>query len=185
MGTNEDQLTRLSIVKLMIITSLFAGFFLACNAQHKPLTAGDAVPVFSLKDQNDSLFNITDYIGKNILVIYFYPKDESSVCTKEACSFRDSYSDFTKAGAMVVGINSGTVDSHKHFQLNHQLPFTLLSDPSNKILKLFGVKSKFMISGRETFVVDKSGKIRFTYDSFINGPAHEAKALKFIKTLPS
>jgi peroxiredoxin Q/BCP len=158
---------------------------MACRAQHKPLTAGDQVPLFTLKDQNDSVFNISDYIGKKTLVIYFYPKDESSVCTKEACSFRDAYSDFTNAGCMVVGINGGTVESHKHFQLRDQLPFTLLSDPGNQVLKLFGVKSKFMISGRETFVIDKSGKIRFTYDSFTNGPAHEAEALKFIKTMPS
>ena len=185
MQTREGQISSLSLIKRMITTSFFAGLFLACKAQHKPLTVGDMVPSFSLKDQNDSLFNMADYIGKKMLVVYFYPKDESSVCTKEACSFRDRYSDFTNAGAMVVGINSGSVDSHKHFQLNHQLPFPLLSDPGNIILKLFGVKNKFMISGRETFVIDKTGKIRFTYDSFTNGPAHEAEALKFIKTWPS
>lgn len=185
MQLKEGQLSSLSLIKRMLTTSFFAGLFLACKAQHKPLTVGDTIPSFSLKDQNDSLFNIADYIGKKILVVYFYPKDESSVCTKEACSFRDSYSDFTNAGALVVGINSGPVESHRHFQLNHQLPFTLLSDPGNKVLKLFGVKSKFLMSGRETFVIDKTGKIRFTYDSFTNGPAHEAEALKFIKTLPS
>jgi peroxiredoxin Q/BCP len=183
MRSNEVPLARLSLIKFMMATLFFAGLFPACHAQRKSLTVGDAVPEFSLEDQNDSLFNISDYIGKKILVIYFYPKDETSVCTKEACSFRDSYSDFTGAGAMVVGINSGSVESHKHFQLNHQLPFNLLSDPGNKVLKLFGVKRRFMISGRETFVIDKSGKIRFTYDSFTNGPAHESEALKFIKSM--
>lgn len=147
------------------------------------MRVGDPVPVFSLKDQNDRLFSITDYIGKKILVIYFYPKDESSVCTKEACSFRDGYGDFTKAGAMVIGINSGAVETHKNFIQNHQLPFTLLSDPENKVLKMFGVRKKFFISGRETFVVDKSGKIVFTYDSFTNGPAHEKQALAFIQAM--
>ena len=129
-----------------------------CNAQGKTLKVGDESPVFSLRDQNDSLFNSKDYVGRKILVIFFYPKDESSVCTKEACSFRDNYNDFEKAGAMVIGINSGTVESHKSFIKNHQLPFTLLSDPENKVLNLFGVKKKFFISGRETFVVDKTGK---------------------------
>lgn len=181
----KNLLTRLYLTKMMITTALFAGLFMACGAQQKHLTAGDPVPLFSLKDQQDSLFNISDYIGKKILVVYFYPKDESSVCTKEACSFRDAYADFTGAGAMVIGINSGSVESHRHFQTHHQLPFTLLSDPGNRVLKLFGVKSKFLISGRETFVIDKSGKVRFTYDSFTNGPAHEAEALKFIKTLPA
>ena len=167
----------------LFITILFSAFFFACNSQNKTMHVGDTVPVFSLRDQHDSLFSIADYIGKKILVIYFYPKDESSVCTKEACSFRDGYGDFTKAGAMVIGINSGTVESHKNFIQNHQLPFTLLSDPDNKVLKLFGVKKKFFINGRETFVVDKSGKIVYTYDSFTNGPAHEKQTLAFIKSL--
>ena len=167
--------------RILIASSLFFGVFQACSSQGKHLGVGDAAPQFSLRDQNDSLFNIADWLGKEILVIYFYPKDESRVCTKEACSFRDSYSDFTKAGAMVIGINSGTVETHKNFALNHQLPFSLLSDPDNKVLKMFGVKKKFLISGRETFVIDKSGKIVFTYDSFTNGPAHEQEALNFIK----
>ena len=102
-------------------------------------------------------------------------------CTREACSFRDQYDKFMKAGAMVIGVNSGTVESHKKFIQNHNLPFTLLSDPDNKVLKMFGVKSKFFITGRETFIVDLSGKIVFTFDSFTNGPAHEKEALQFYK----
>jgi peroxiredoxin Q/BCP len=90
---------------------------------------------------------------------------------------------FNNAGAMVIGINSGTVESHKKFIQNHRLPFTLLSDPGNKVLKLFGVKSKFFISGRETFVIDKTGKVVFTYDSFTKGAAHEKEALQFIEKM--
>lgn len=137
--------------------------------------------MFSLKNQNDSLFNVADYIGRKKLVIYFYPKDESPVCTKEACSFRDSYTDFTNAGAIVVGINSGTVKSHKAFIENHQLPFALLSDPGNKVLKMFGVKSKFFLTGRKTYIVDLSGKIVYTFDSFTNGSAHAKETLEFLK----
>ena len=178
---NNKTLDR--VKRILVFIVFFSGFFLSCNSQNKSMRVGDSVPVFSLKDQHDRLFTVTDYIGKKILVIYFYPKDESSVCTKEACSFRDGYSDFTKAGAMVIGINAGSVETHKKFIQNHQLPFILLSDPDNKVLKMFGVKKKFFISGRETFVVDKSGKIVFTYDSFTNGPAHEREALSFIKTM--
>src|SRR6202035_6098042 len=112
--------------RILIMSSLFLGLFLACSSQTKHLSIGDPAPLFSLRDQNDSVFNIADYLGKKVLVIYFYPKDESSVCTKEACSFRDSYSDFTKSGAIVIGINSGSVESHKKFMENHRLPFTLL-----------------------------------------------------------
>jgi peroxiredoxin Q/BCP len=165
------------------LATLIFGWFQATKGQSKHLTAGDSIPVFSLPDQNNNLFNISDYMGRKILVIYFYPRDESSGCTKEACSFRDQYDAFTKAGAMVIGINSGTVESHRKFIQNHKLPFTLLSDPENKVLKMFGVKNKFFITGRETFVVDLSGKIVFTFDSFTNGPAHEKKALQFIDNM--
>ena len=164
-----------------LVFNLFSG----SKEKSKTLKVGDAVPVFSLKDQNDSLFYIADFIGKKILVIYFYPRDESSGCTKEACSFRDHYAAFTSAGAMVVGINSGTVESHRKFIDHHGLPFTLLSDPGNKVLKMFGVKDKFFITGRETFIIDKKGKVVFTYDSFVNGPAHEKEALAFINKMES
>jgi peroxiredoxin Q/BCP len=167
---------------ILMIATIFS-LFPSSNEQGKSLTVGDPIPVFSLKDQNDSLFNISDFVGKKTLVIYFYPKDESSGCTKEACSFRDNYNAFINAGAMVVGINSGTVESHRKFIEHHRLPFTLLSDPGNKVLKMFGVKSKFFISGRETFIVDITGKIVFTFDSFMNGSAHEKEALAFINKM--
>jgi thioredoxin-dependent peroxiredoxin len=167
--------------RILLLTTIISSIFSGCKGQGKHLGPGDPVPVFSLRDQNDSVFNISDFIGKKILVIYFYPKDESSGCTKEACSFRDNYNEFKKAGAMVIGINSGSVESHRNFIQNHQLPFVLLSDPGNKILKMFGVKNKFIfITGRETFIIDKSGKIVFSYDSFTNGPGHEKEALKYI-----
>ena len=167
------------------MTVLMFGLFLGFRGKSKTLAVGDSVPVFSLRDQNDSLFNIGDFIGKKILVIYFYPKDESSGCTKEACAFRDQYAAFLKAGAMIVGINSGTVESHRRFIEHHQLPFTLLSDPGNKVLKLFGVKDKFFITGRETFIIDKNGKVVFTFDSFMNGSAHEKEALAFLNKMGS
>jgi thioredoxin-dependent peroxiredoxin len=167
--------------KVFLMASAIVSLFQACKGQDSALKIGDPVPRFSLRDQNDSLFNLSDYAGKKILVIYFYPKDESSGCTKEACSFRDNYNEFIKAGAMVVGVNSGSADSHREFAQHYQLPFILLSDPGNKVLKMFGVKSKFFITGRETFVIDKSGKIAFIFDSFLHATDHEKEALSFIK----
>ena len=149
----------------------------------KHLDMGDTIPFFSLQDQDNKTFKSTDYTGKNIMVIYFYPKDESAVCTKEACSFRDNFTEFTKAGAIVIGINQASVETHKKFQQHHNLPFILLSDPGNKVLKLFGVRSKFFVTGRETFVVDKTGKIVFRFDSFTKGKEHQEEALKVIKNL--
>src|ERR1700761_488265 len=129
----------------------------------KSFAVGDPVPLFTLKDQHNSNFSIKDYLGKKKLVIYFYPKDESAVCTKEACAFRDSFTQFTDAGALVIGINSGSVESHRSFAEHHNLPFTLLSDPGNRVLKTFGIKGVLFLTGRETFVVDLSGKVAFKF----------------------
>ena len=141
-----------------------------------------AVPDFQLEDHNGKIFDVREFVGKKILVIYFYPKDESAVCTKEACAFRDSYSDYIDAGAMVIGINSGTVESHKAFALHHRLPFTLLSDPGNRVLKLFGIKNVLFLTGRETFVIDLKGNIAFRFRGFLNGNEHSQKALDFIRS---
>lgn len=157
--------------------------FQSWTNNNKHLNVGENVPDFALVDQNGKEFSVKDFVGKKILVIYFYPKDESSVCTKEACSFRDSFADFTNAGAMVIGINSGNVETHKKFQEHHHLPFTLLSDPGNKVLKLFGVKNKFVFTGRETFVIDLAGKVAYTFNSFTQGSKHTDEAINFIKNM--
>lgn len=157
--------------------------FIRVKAQSEPksLAVGDTMPAFSLTDQNGKVFNSADYAGKHFLVIYFYPKDESMVCTKEACSFRDSFNDFTKAGAMVIGINGGTVASHKAFSDHYKLPFTLLSDPDNKVYHQFGVKNKMFMTGRETFIIDLHGKVVFAYEAMMQGKKHSDDALAFIK----
>lgn len=165
------------------MASVFSFLSSSVKAQ-KHISAGDSVPIFSLKNQDDSTFNVKDYIGKKILVIYFYPGDETTVCTKEACAFRDSFKDFTDAGAMVIGISPNTVESHKSFQKNHNLPFTLLSDPDNRVLQQFGIK-KGLLSGRETFVVDLSGQVVYTFNSYLKGKEHSEEVLKFLKDMKS
>ncbi|MGY4536679.1 peroxiredoxin Q/BCP [Mucilaginibacter sp. UYNi724] len=173
-------------MKNIFATFAFTLFIsMAASAQNpsKPLAIGDAVPNFTLKDQNGKAFNIKDEIGKHIMVVYFYPKDESMVCTKEACAFRDSFDDYTKAGAQVIGINGGTVQSHKAFADHYKLPFVLLSDPDNKVYKMFGVQKKFFMSGRQTFVVDMKGKIAFSYEAMLSGAGHSEKALAVVRSL--
>lgn len=167
---------------LLSIFALSIIFSVSAFAQ-KPVVVGDAVPLFSLKDQNGKTFNMKDEIGKHIMVVYFYPKDESMVCTKEACAFRDSFNDYIKAGAIVIGINGGTVESHKKFVDNDKLPFTLLSDPDNNVLKMFGVKSKLFMTGRQTFVVDMKGKIAFSYEAMMQGTEHNKQALAVVQSL--
>ena len=168
----------------LIFTLLNFSLLIGAKAQTsaQAIDVGDKVPTFSLTDQDGKTFKTTDYVGKKTLVIYFYPKDESMVCTKEACAFRDSFDDFTKAGAMVIGINGGTVESHKKFADHYRLPFTLLSDPEKKVYHLFGIKNFMFMSGRKTFVVAKNGVITFSYDSMMQGKQHADDALKFIKS---
>ncbi len=174
----------------IILSSFCFALSLICNSHvkaqenkqqsKKPVLIGNKIPEFSLKDQYGKDFNSADYIGKKKLVIYFYPKDESMVCTKEACAFRDSFEEFKKADAMVIGINSGSVASHLAFKNNHKLPFTLLSDPGNKVLKMFGVKDVMFLTGRETFLVDKQGKVVFKFKGMLKGDEHASSVLAFL-----
>ncbi|MBE9463371.1 peroxiredoxin [Dyadobacter subterraneus] len=150
--------------------------------KNETLTTGNLVPAFVLKDQDGNTFSSADYLGKKKMVIYFYPKDESAICTKEACAFRDSYADYQDAGAIVVGINSGSIESHKKFQTHHRLPFTLLSDPDNQVLKSFGIKNVLFLTGRESFVVDLNGEIAFKFRGFLNGNEHSEKVLEFLNS---
>ncbi len=147
------------------------------------LKPGDSIPHFSLKDQNGTDFDSSVLVGKKPFVIYFYPKDDTPGCTKEACSFRDSYEDFTALGAEVIGISSDSERSHRKFASKHQLPFILLSDPKKKVSKLFGIKNYVfgLVPGRETYVFDKEGKVIMAFNS-INATEHIKKALSALKT---
>lgn len=164
--------------QLIIISILMTTY--TAQAQIK---VGDKVPVFTLKDQNGKVFNLADHIGKKYLVIYFYPKDETKGCTAEACKFRDSYSQFEKDNAEVIGISSDSPVSHKKFAEHHHLPFTLLSDPGGKTRKLFGVPKSMMglIPGRVTYVVDKQGIVQLIFNSQIKFDQHAEKALNIIR----
>lgn len=145
------------------------------------LKAGDKLPNFKAKDTNGNLFDSQDYIGKQALVIYFYPKDETKVCTAQACSFRDNYEEFKDLGAEIIGISADSVQSHVKFKSKFNLPFILLSDNDKKLRKLFGVENDFLIiPGRQTFVVDKNGFIIMVFNS-MSGTIHIEKALKVLK----
>lgn len=147
------------------------------------LKIGDKLPGFSAKDTNGNIFNSQDYIRKQPLVIYFYPKDDTPGCTAQACSFRDNYQEFKDLGAEVIGISSDTVTSHLKFKSKFNLPFILLSDNDKKLRKLFGVQnSLFIIPGRETFVIDKQGLVIMVFNS-MSSEIHITKALKVLKKL--
>jgi peroxiredoxin Q/BCP len=145
------------------------------------LQVGDSIPFFTSVDTNGKPFESRDYMGQS-LVIYFYPKDETRVCTEQACSFRDHYEDFKALGAEVIGISSDSVQSHQEFATHHQLPFILLSDSDKKLRKLFGVPNDLLglIPGRVTYVVDKKGIIQLVFNS-MSGKIHIEKALEILK----
>jgi peroxiredoxin Q/BCP len=101
---------------------------------------------------------LSEYEGKKNVVLYFYPKDETTGCTKEACSFRDSYNVFTELGAEVLGVSGQSVESHKSFASHYGLPFLLLSDQGDNLRKLYGVPLTMgFIPGRVTYIIDKKG----------------------------
>ena len=143
---------------------------------------GAELPKFKLKDQNGNNFSITDVKGKKPVVIYFYPKNFTPGCTKEACSFRDAFQDFSDEGAIVIGISSDSEASHKKFASKYNLPFTLLADSNKEVRKLFGVKNNLLglLPGRETFVFDESGKLTFKFNA-MGAEDHIKKALIHLK----
>ncbi len=145
---------------------------------------GSKAPEFSLPDQKGKRVNLADYLGKTNLVVYFYPKDESYGCTKEACSFRDNYEVFREAGAEVIGISSDDVASHQAFAANHKLPFILLSDKDRSVAGRYGVgKSLGILPGRVTFVIDKQGIIRMIFSSQLSFEKHIEEAIAMLKKI--
>jgi len=151
---------------------------------NKELKTGDFAPDFTLKDQYGELVKLSDFRHKKNLVVYFYPKDETSGCTAQACAFRDQYLDFQEAGAEVIGISSDSTSSHVKFASKHKLPFILLSDEGGKVRKLYGVPNTFMlIPGRVSFVVDMNGVIRYVFNSQFNATGHIEKTLDILKSL--
>lgn len=145
---------------------------------------GSKAPEFSLPDQQGKRVNLSDFLGKTNLVVYFYPKDESYGCTKEACSFRDNYEVFKEAGAEVIGISSDDIASHQAFAANHKLPFILLSDKDKTVAGKYGVgKSLGILPGRVTFVIDKHGIIRMMFSSQLNFEKHVEEAIAVLKGL--
>lgn len=128
--------------------------------------------------------SLTDFLGNKNVVLYFYPKDYTPGCTREACSFRDSYSALKELDAEIVGISSDSVSSHEEFARDEQLPFPLLSDPDGSTRRAYGVKSTLgVIPGRTSFVIDKQGIIRHVYSSQIHPERHVEEALMALRSL--
>ena len=146
--------------------------------------AGDKAPDFTLPSQSGEPVRLHDRLGERVVVLYFYPKDNTPGCTAEACAFRDSHEVFADAGAEVIGISSDSVARHTAFADRHRLPFTLLSDQGGQVRKSYGVPPVLgLLPGRVTYVIDRNGMVRHVFNSMTNIDGHVGEALEVVKKL--
>ena len=148
------------------------------------LAIGDQVPYFEAYNANGQLVQSSSFINKQVVVLYFYPKDDTPGCTKQACTFRDHFSDYQELGATIIGVSSDDSQSHQQFQNKFQLPFELLADPKQAIRKLFGVPTNLfgLLPGRVTYIIDEKGIVVGMHNSQL--PAkHHSKSIELLKKL--
>ena len=142
---------------------------------------GSKAPDFTLSTQSGEMVSLGDFLGEKPVVLFFYPKDDTPGCTKEACAFRDEYERFKELDAEVMGISSDSVESHERFADKHKLPFPLLSDRGEKVRRIYGVPNTFgLFPGRVTYVIDQQGIVRHVFSSQIGVERHVAEAVSFL-----
>jgi peroxiredoxin Q/BCP len=136
---------------------------------------GDAAPDFTVAASDGKIVHLKDYVGRGTIILYFYPKDDTPGCTKEACGIRDTFEEFKGLNATVFGASFDSVESHKQFIERYKLPFLLLADTDKKVAKTYGVAGdNSPVASRATFVINKSGKIAFV-DPKVNPATHAAE----------
>jgi len=146
------------------------------------LQPGQPAPDFELLDQSGASVRLGDLRGKSAVVLFFYPKDDTTGCTIEACAFRDEMPQFDALGAKIIGVSSDSSDSHTRFSAKHNLGYTLLSDPGGKVKKLFGLKNAFgILPARVTFVIDRNGIIRHVFSSQTQFQKHIQESLQALE----
>lgn len=172
------------IIFVAMMAALAAYFWYQVDKTGGMPKPGQVAPRFDLPDQNGKMHKLADYRGK-WLVLYFYPKDDTPYCTKEACAFRDDFAKITAAGANVVGISLDNAASHAKFAAKNHLPFPLLSDTSGKVAEAYGVLMHlvlFKIAKRDTFLIDPQGHLVKVYDK-VQVYAHVNDVLNDLKRL--
>ena len=145
---------------------------------------GDPAPNVTLPLHDGTRVALADLWAQHVVVLFFYPKDNTAVCTKEACAFRDSYEKFLEAGATVVGVSSDSDESHGDFASRNRLPFLLASDPDGALRKAFAVpKTLGLIPGRVTYVIDRQGVVRHIFSAQFAADAHVREAMDAVRSL--
>ena len=155
-----------------------------CGGMFLSVKVGDKAPDFTLPSQMGDNVKLSEFLGKKNIVLYFYPKDETPGCIKEACTFRDNYEQLTSLGAEVLGVSGQSVESHVAFASHYGLQFILLSDVGNKVRELYGVPATMgILPGRVTYIIDKQGVVRHIFVSQTQAERHVEEAKKTLKTL--
>ena len=149
------------------------------------LQEGDQAPAFTVDTSGGGRVSLADFLGQNV-ILYFYPKDDTPGCTKEACAFRDGYADFKKRGAVVLGVSTDPVKAHDRFVKKFDLPFTLLADTEKKIVEAYGVWGEKVFMGRKylgthrvTFLIGPDGRIKKIWPK-VKPEEHAAEVLAAI-----
>ncbi|WP_019178665.1 peroxiredoxin [Methanomassiliicoccus luminyensis] len=150
---------------------------------NRMLQVGDKAPGFSLQDQDGNTVDIGEMIGKKALVVYFYPKDFTAGCTLEAHEFREMHEEFQKNGAEIFGISSDDMGTHQRFREENKLPFTLLSDPGDRVRDLYGAWGAGRSPGRVTYLIDKKGVIRMVFSSVVQPKKHSHEAMRVLEEI--
>jgi peroxiredoxin Q/BCP len=147
------------------------------------LKIGDAAPDFSLMDENGRPVSLKEFLGKKVVVLYFYPKDFSPGCTAEACSFRDNYKPYEEKGAVVIGVSLDSVESHSKFSQKYNLPFAILSDRSKEVARAYGVLGiGGLLAKRVTFIINKEGRITHIFTK-VDVRRHSEEVLRALEEL--
>ncbi len=150
------------------------------------LKQGTPAPDFEGTLDDGSTFRLSDYVGKKNVILYFYPKDFTPGCTREACNFRDEGEVIEQQNAIVVGVSSDTAESHRAFKEQHNLPFPLVADPDKRIIKLYKAEGLLgLITARVTYVIDKEGTIRRTFRHDLNIGKHLKDTLDALEAVES
>ncbi|WP_161890790.1 peroxiredoxin [Pontibacter russatus] len=145
---------------------------------------GDKAPDFELQRQDGGLFRLYDLLKEKNVVLYFYPKDSTPACTKQACEFRNQYEVFKEYDAEVVGVSSDSLQSHQKFERVHHLPFTLLSDRGGQIRGIYGVPRRLgLLPGRVTYIIGKDKIVRAVYNSMNKPLEHINTALEVLRSI--
>ena len=148
------------------------------------IQVGDQAPDITGIDQHGNEVGLRDFRDRQAVVLFFYPADNSPICTKEACTFRDAYEAFADEGAVVIGVSGDSVESHQGFAESHRLPFILLADVDGSIRQAFGVpKSLVLLPGRVTYVIDRQGVVRHVFSAQFSAGRHVAEALEMVRKL--